>query len=290
MKDFVIVTDSAADMPREYYEKENVVVMPLSYIMNGETYKDGEGLSSKDYFDAIRNGAMPTTSQVNPEEAIETFEKILAEGKDVLYVGFSSGLSGSYNSGRIAAEELSEKYPDAKIKAVDTLCAAMGEGIMLYKVVELKKQGKTIDECVAYIEENKLNVCHLFTVDDLNHLHRGGRVSKATAVIGTMVNIKPILHVNEEGKLVSLSKARGRKKSLTELVNIMEEKCKGFEADNEQIIAINHGDCEEDAIFVQDLIKSRLGLENCIINSLGAVLGAHTGPGLIALFFMGNAR
>lgn len=290
MREYVIVTDSAADMPKEFYKENHIVVMPLSYIMNGETYKDGEGLSNKEYFDAIRCGAMPTTSQVNPEEAEEDFVKILEEGKDVLYIGFSSGLSGSYNSGRIAAEELSESYPEASIVAIDTLCAAMGEGLMVYKAVELKKQGKTLGEVAAYIEENKMNICHLFTVDDLNHLHRGGRVSKATAVIGTMVNIKPILRVNEEGKLVSLTKARGRKKSLTELVSLMEERCRGFEEDNERMIAINHADCEEDAVFVKNLIEKRLGYKNCIINSLGAVIGAHTGPGLIALFFTGNPR
>lgn len=290
MRDYVIVTDSAADMPKEFYKENGVVVMPLSYIMDGKTYKDGEGLSSKEYFDAIRGGAMPTTSQVNPDEAEEYFKKILAEDKDILYIGFSSGLSGSYNSGRIAGEELSETHSEAKIITIDTLCAAMGEGLMVYQAVEMKKKGKTIDEVVSYIEENKMRVCHLFTVDDLNHLHRGGRVSKATAVIGTMVNIKPILYVNEEGKLVSLSKARGRKKSLNELVNIMEERCGDFDSENQQIIAINHGDCEEDAVYVKELIEKRLGYKNCIINSLGAVIGAHTGPGLIALFFMGNPR
>ena len=285
MSNFVITADSTVDLPKEFLEEKQVPVVSLSYIIDGATYKDGEGLTSKEFYDKIREGAMPTTSQVNPEQARDLFEPILKEGTDILHIAFTSGLSGTYNSCRIAAEELSEEYPDRKIIVVDSLCAASGGGMLLYKALELKEQGKSLDEIAAWVEDNKLNVCHDVTVDDLFHLHRGGRVSKTSAVLGTIIKIKPIIHVNDEGKLIVIGKERGRKKALQTLVERMEEKSQGFEND---IVMITHGDALEDAEYVKGLIKDKFGITNIMINPLGTVIGSHTGPGVIALFYMGN--
>lgn len=285
MSKFVITADSTVDLPKAFLEEKQVPVVSLSYIIDGATYKDGEGLTSKEFYDKIREGAMPTTSQVNPEQARALFEPILKGGTDILHIAFTSGLSGTYNSCRIAAEELSEEYPDRKIVVVDSLCAASGGGMLLYKAIELKEQGKSFDEIVTWVEENKLHVCHDVTVDDLFHLHRGGRVSKASAVVGTIIKIKPIIHVNDEGKLIVIGKERGRKKALQTLVERMEEKSQGFEND---IVMITHGDALEDAEYVKGLIQDKFGITNIMINPLGTVIGSHTGPGVIALFYMGN--
>ena len=285
MSKFVITADSTVDLPKAFLEEKQVPVVSLSYIIDGATYKDGEGLTSKEFYDKIREGAMPTTSQVNPEQARALFEPILKGGTDILHIAFTSGLSGTYNSCRIAAEELSEEYPDRKIVVVDSLCAASGGGMLLYKAIELKEQGKSFDEIVTWVEENKLHVCHDVTVDDLFHLHRGGRVSKTSAVLGTIIKIKPIIHVNDEGKLIVIGKERGRKKALQTLVERMEEKSQGFEND---IVMITHGDALEDAEYVKGLIQDKFGITNIMINPLGTVIGSHTGPGVIALFYMGN--
>ncbi len=285
MGKFVITADSTVDLPKEFLEEKQVPVVSLSYIIDGATYKDGEGLTSKEFYDKIREGAMPTTSQVNPEQARDLFEPILKGGTDILHIAFTSGLSGTYNSCRIAAEELSEEYPDRKIVVVDSLCAASGGGMLLYKALELKEQGKSLDEIAAWVEDNKLNVCHDVTVDDLFHLHRGGRVSKTSAVLGTIIKIKPIIHVNDEGKLIVIGKERGRKKALQTLVERMEEKSQGFDND---IVMITHGDALEDAEYVKGLIQEKFGITNIMINPLGTVIGSHTGPGVIALFYMGN--
>ena len=285
MSKFVITADSTVDLPKAFLEEKQVPVVSLSYIIDGATYRDGEGLTSKEFYDKIREGAMPTTSQVNPEQARDLFEPILKGGIDILHIAFTSGLSGTYNSCRIAAEELSEEYPDRKIVVVDSLCAASGGGMLLYKAIELKEQGKSFDEIVTWVEENKLHVCHDVTVDDLFHLHRGGRVSKASAVVGTIIKIKPIIHVNDEGKLIVIGKERGRKKALQTLVERMEEKSQGFEND---IVMITHGDALEDAEYVKGLIQDKFGITNIMINPLGTVIGSHTGPGVIALFYMGN--
>lgn len=285
MREFVISADSTVDLPKQFLEEKQVPVVSLSYIIDGATYKDGEGLTSKEFYDKIREGAMPTTSQVNPEQARDLFEPILKEGKDILHIAFTSGLSGTYNSCRIAAEELSEEYPDRNIVVIDSLCAASGGGLLLYKALELKEQGKSFDEIATWVEENKLHVCHDVTVDDLFHLHRGGRVSKTSAVLGTIIKIKPIIHVNDEGKLIVIGKERGRKKALQTLVERMAEKSRGFDND---IVMITHGDALEDAEYVKGLIQERFGITNIMINPLGTVIGSHTGPGVISIFYMGN--
>lgn len=287
MRDFVITTDSTVDLPKEWLEERNVPILKLAYTIEGETYLDMEGISKKEFFDRIRNGAMPTTAQVAPNQARELFEGLIKEGKDIIHLGFSSGLSGSLNSEQVAAQELQEEYPDAKITVIDSLSACLGQGLLLYYMLKMQKEGRSYDEIVSWTEENKLHVCHNVTVDDLYHLHRGGRISKATAVLGTMVKIKPIIYMDENGKLSVIGKERGRKKSLHRIVDMMEEQMKGW--DNE-IVMITHGDCEEDARYVANLVKEKYGIQNILINMIGTVIGSHIGPGVVATFCMGNKR
>ncbi len=287
MRDYVITVNSTVDLPKEWLEERKVPVIPLKYTIDNETYTDMEGLSSKEFFEKLRDGKMATTSQINPEEARAQLEPFLKEGKDVLHLGFSSGLSGTYNSMRIAGEELKEEYPEAKIIIIDTLCACLGEGLLLYKALQLKEAGKTIEETAKWVGENKLHICHNVTVDDLFHLHRGGRISKASAVLGSVVQIKPIIHMDENGKLQVIGKERGRKKSLNKIVDMAVEQIKGWDND---IAMITHGDCQEDAEYVAKLVRERLGIENILINNIGTVIGSHTGPGVVAVFVMGNKR
>lgn len=287
MRDYVITVNSTIDLPKEWLAERGVPVAPLKYTIDGETYTDMEGLSAKEFFAKLREGKMSVTSQVNPEEAAAMLEPYVKEGKDVLHLGFSSGLSGTLNSMRIGAEMLQEKYPDAKIIVIDTLCACLGEGILLYYALKEKAKGKTIEEVAQWAEENKLHVCHNVTVDDLNHLHRGGRVSKTTAVIGTLVQIKPIIHMDDEGRLQVIGKERGRKKSLNKIVDMAVEQSKGWEND---IVMITHGDCIEDAEYVAKLVREKMGIDNILINNIGTVIGSHTGPGVVAVFCMGNKR
>ena len=287
MRDYVITVNSTVDLPKEWLEERKVPVIPLKYTIDNETYTDMEGLSSKEFFGKLRDGKMATTSQINPEEARAQLEPFLKEGKDVLHLGFSSGLSGTYNSMRIAGEELKEEYPEAKIIIIDTLCACLGEGLLLYKALQQKASGKTIEETAKWVEENKLHICHNVTVADLFHLHRGGRISKASAVLGSVVQIKPIIHMDENGKLQVVGKERGRKKSLNKIVDMAVEQIKGWDND---IAMITHGDCQEDAEYVAKLVRERLGIENILINNIGTVIGSHTGSGVVAVFVMGNKR
>ena len=287
MRDYVITVNSTVDLPKEWLEERHVPVVPLKYTIDGETYTDMEGLSAKEFFAKLREGKMSVTSQVNPEEAAELLEPYVKDGKDVLHLGFSSGLSGTLNSMRIAGQMLEEKYPEAKVIVIDTLCACLGEGLLLYKALQQKAMGKTIDETAQWVEENKLHICHNVTVDDLNHLHRGGRVSKTTAVLGTIVQIKPIIHMDNNGKLQVIGKERGRKKSLNKIVDMAVEQSKGWDND---IIMITHGDCIEDAEYVAKLVREKMGIDNILINNIGTVIGSHTGPGVVAVFCMGNKR
>ena len=287
MNEFVIVSDSTVDLPKEYLQSKQVPIISLSYIMDGVTYEEMDGLSHKEFFEKLRAGSLPTTSQINPEQAREALEPFAKEGKDILYIGFSSGLSGSYNSVRMAAEDLKEENPDINIIAIDSLCACMGEGLLLYKALELKEHGMSMEEIAKWVEANKLHICHNVTVDDLNHLHRGGRISKTTAVVGSMIKIKPIIHMSDEGKLVVIGKERGRKKSLVSIVDRMEKQMQGYDND---IVMITHGDCIEDAEFVKKQVEERFGIHNVMINGIGSVIGSHTGAGVVAVFFMGDKR
>lgn len=287
MGDYVITVNSTVDLPKEWLEERNVPVMALKYTIDGETYEDMNGLSYKEFFQKLRDGKMAVTTQVNPEEAKEKFESILKAGKDILHLGFSSGLSGTYNSMRIAAEELAEEYPERRIIVIDTLCACLGEGLLLYYALKRKEEGMTIDELAQWVEENKLHVCHNVTVDDLNHLQRGGRVSKTAAILGTMVQIKPIIHMDNQGCLQVIGKERGRKKSIHKLVDMALKQYEGYEND---LVMITHGDCIEDAEYLAGLVREKMGIQEILINNIGTVIGSHTGPGVLALFCMGNER
>ena len=289
MSSYVIMTDNMADLPESYIQEHELPILSLSYVIDGETYDREHPQDVKEFYSRMRSGSMPTTSQANPEQAKEIFLACLSKGQDVLYLAFSSGLSGTCNSGRIAAAEIEEEqlYPDRKITVIDTLSASLGEGLLVHKAVQMKEAGKSMEEVAAWVEEHKLHLCHNFTVDDLFHLHRGGRVSKATAILGTMINIKPLLHVDDEGHLIAIGKVRGRKKSLSALVDRMGEQMKRFE--NTEVF-ISHGDCLEDAKYVEKLVRERFGIEQFVIHEVGPTIGAHSGPGTMALFFMGNPR
>ena len=287
MGNYVITVNSTVDLPKEWLEERNIPVMALRYTIDGETYEDMSGLSHKEFFQKLREGKMAVTTQMNPEEAKEKFEPILKAGNDILHLGFSSGLSGTYNSMRIAAEELAEEYPDRKIIVIDTLCACLGEGLLLYDALKRQEEGMTIDELAQWVEENKLHVCHNVTVDDLNHLQRGGRVSKTAAILGTMVQIKPIIHMDNQGCLQVIGKERGRKKSIHKLVDMALKQYEGYEND---LVMITHGDCLEDAEYLAGLVREKMGIQDILINNIGTVIGSHTGPGVLALFCMGNER
>lgn len=287
MRDYVITVNSTVDLPKEWLAERNVPVVPLRYTIDGQTYEDMDGLSSKEFFQKLREGKMAVTSQVNPEEAKEALEGFVKEGKDVLHLAFSSALSGTCNSMKIAAEELMEEYPGSKVIVIDTLCACLGEALLLYKALKQKESGKTLEETAKWVEENRLHICHNVTVDDLNHLHRGGRVSKATAVLGTMVQIKPIIHMDNNGALQVIGKERGRKKALNKIVDMAVKQAEGWDND---IIMITHGDCIEDAEYVASLVRQKMGIDNILINNIGTVIGSHTGPGVVAVFCMGNER
>ena len=289
MGQFKIVTDINADLPASYLEEHEIEVMYLSYTIDQNTYSRGKELDYKEFYRLMREGKMPTTSQVNPDEAKRVFLEAMKESSEILCLSFSSGLSGTYNSARIAAEEMLEEYPDLKIRVVDSKCASLGEGLFVHKAVTMRAEGKSMVETADWLEENISHFVHIFTVDDLNHLYRGGRVSKTAAVIGTMVNIKPILHVDDEGHLVPIGKVRGRKKSLHELVYYMEKKVGNYLSNND-IIFISHGDCIEDANFVADCIKEKFGINSFLIHNVGPTIGAHSGPGTMALFFIGESR
>lgn len=287
MRDYIITVNSTVDTGKEWLEERHVPVIPLKYTIDGKDYTDMYGLSDKEFFQKLRDGKMSVTSQINPEEAREMLEPYVKEGKDILHLAFSSALSGTCNSMKLAAEELMEEYPGSKVIVVDTLCACLGEALLLYYVLKQKDAGKSIEEVAQWAEENKLHVCHNVTVDDLFHLHRGGRVSKATAVLGSMVKIKPIIHMDDNGALQVIGKERGRKKSLHKIVDMAVERSQGW--DNE-IVMITHGDCLEDAEYVAKLIREKMGVENIFIHNIGTVIGSHTGPGVVATFCMGNKR
>lgn len=286
---FKIIVNSTSDLPAEYLKEHDLGCLNLCYIMDGVTYGHGKELPYKEFYDKMRNGEMPTTSQVNPEEAKLYLEEVIKDNKEILCMAFSSGLSGTYNSMRLAAEEVMEANPDCRIVVIDTLSASLGEGLLVHKAVQQRDAGKSLDEVADWVRNHTLNLVHMFTVADLFHLHRGGRVSKATAIVGTLAGIKPILHVDNEGHLISLSKVRGRKKSLQALVDYMEEKTKNYSEKND-VVFISHGDDMEAAEYVRDLVKERMGIEEFVINNICPTIGAHSGPGTIALFFMGESR
>ncbi len=286
-KSFILVTDSSADLTPELVSELDVSVISLTVSVDGGEYIPGDKLDIKDFYDQLRAGKTATTSAINMDQATEALEPFVAQGNDVLYVAFSSGLSSTCNTGKLAAEELSEKYPERKIYAVDTLAASLGQGLLVYYAVKMRDEGKTIEEVRDWIEANRNNMAHWFTVDDLHHLKRGGRVSAATAVVGTMLSIKPILHVDNEGHLISVSKARGRKPSINALADKIAATAKDIE---NQVVFISHGDCEDDAKYLADIIREKYNPKDIVIGYVGCVIGAHSGPGTLALFFMASEK
>lgn len=291
MRDFVIVTETTADLPASYIEENGLVIVPLYYQIGETIYGEEQHLDLKEFFDAMRNGATPTTSASNPDTIRRTYIKLIESGKDILHLAFTSGLSCSYNNAAFVAEDLKEEYPDAKITVIDTLCASLGQGLIVNSALEMKKDGKSMDEIAAWVEAKKLNVCHQVTVDDLVYLYRGGRLKKSSAVLGTIINIKPLIHVTNEGKLFSFDKVRGRKKSLNTLVDNMVAAIDGYDYDVEnEWVYISHGDCQEDAEYVKKQIEERIGVKKFIINYLSPTIGSHAGPGTVALFFYGKER
>lgn len=291
MASFAIVTDSTTDLPQEYLDKHNIPLICLSCIMGDNTYDKENPIDIDEFYKQVREGQMPSTSQPSPEASKAVLLEAVEQGyKDILYIAFSTGLSGTYQSGLIAIDMLKEEHPEVNVVIIDSLCASLGEGLLVDKAVRMRDAGATIEETAAYIEAHRLEVAHVFTVDDLFHLHRGGRLSKASAVVGTMIGIKPILIVDNEGKLVNVAKARGRKKSLTTLVDMMGTKLGSYKDDKSNPIFISHGDCLEDAQFVANEVTKRFGFTNFLFNSLGPVIGSHAGPGTVALCFFAEKR
>ena len=290
MNDYVLLTDSSADLTDALVKELGVEVLPLSFTMRNKTYRnwpDNREIDPKDFYRQLREGEMATTSAVNVSDFTETIEPHLKEGRDVLVVAFSSGLSATCHSAQIAAQELSEQYPERKVYVVDSLCASLGQGLLVWYAARMKNEGRGIGAVRDWLEENKLHLCHWFTVDDLHFLKRGGRISSATAVLGTMLSIKPVMHVDDEGHLTKVGTARGRNASLKALVDHMAETAIDPAG---QTVVISHGDCEEDANKVAEDVKRRFGVQTVVLNNVGPVIGAHSGPGTVALFFLGRHR
>ena len=284
---YQIITDSCCDFPTELYAKLNLTVVPLSVEFRGEVFDDKNDDSLKTIYDGLRAGEAAHTAAVNPDKWARVMEPCLQKGEDALVIAFSSGLSTTYQSAVIAAEELKEKYPERTIYVVDSLSASMGQGLLTWYACQKRDQGQSIEEVHTWLEENKLHLCHWFTVDDLMYLKRGGRISAATAVVGTMLQIKPVLHMDDEGHLINMAKARGRKASLEALAKKAAELGEGY--DNSTMF-ISHGDCIDDANYLADIMKQRYGVKNVIISYVGSVIGSHSGPGTVALFFLGTHR
>ncbi|MBQ9079583.1 MAG: DegV family protein [Clostridia bacterium] len=288
MSNYVIFTDSGCDIKPAMLSEWGVQCRALTFRFNDSDKEySNEDMAVSEFYQKMRDGGVAKTAAINIDSFSEAFEALLAEGKDVLYLGFSSGLSTTYNSARVAAEELREKYPERKIITVDTLCASAGEGLIVRLVVDKKNEGATIEEAAKFAEDIKLKIAHWFTVDDLVYLKRGGRVSPTVAFVGNTLGIKPIMHVDDEGHLTKVDKARGRKKSLTAMAD---QYSRTAETPDSGVVFISHADCEDDAKFVADLLKQRHGVEVQVITDVGPVIGAHSGPGTFALFFVAKQR
>ena len=290
MKDYVIITDATCDLPEEIVEELGIKVIPMEFELNGRVYQhypDAREMKFRDFYERLRAGEMPKTSQINGVTYWRYFEPELQAGKDILYIAFSSGLSGTYQASLLASEDLKEKYPDSRIVCIDSLCACIGLGLLVYTAVQQKLKGATLDELADWILRNRCRVCHWFVVEDLNHLRKGGRISMAAAVAGTALGIKPVLHVDNEGHLVAVYKVRGRKKGMDTLLQQME---KTGENVRDQVIFVAHADCREDAKELRQMIKSSMHPKEIYMNYVGPIIGTHTGPGMLALVFFGTER
>ncbi len=287
MTNYQIITDSGSDLPVSMLQQLDVRCASLTLLFRGKDLPDSVTDDIVEMYQALRRGEAAKTSAVNPEGWTKVMEPVLQEGKDILVLTFSSGLSTTYQSAVIAAGELLETYPQRKINVVDTGCASLGQGLLVWHVCRNRDAGMSLEELTAWAENNKLHLCHWFTVDDLMYLKRGGRVSAATALVGTMLQIKPVLHVDDEGHLINAGKARGRKASIDALVKKMEETALPGQND---VAFICHGDCPEDARYLEKQIKERCGVKEVLIGYTGAVIGSHAGPGVLALFYLGEHR
>ena len=283
---YQIITDSCCDFTQQQYQELGVTCAPLSVLYNGVNHDNfTDPADVKAFYEELRSGVMATTSAVNPDGWAALMEDALQAGRDVLVLAFSSGLSTTYQSAVIAAKDLREAYPGRKILVVDTLCAALGQGLLVWYACKKRDEGLSIDELHSWVEDNKLHICHWVTVDDLNHLKRGGRISAATAMMGSMLNIKPIIYVDNDGHLINTAKVRGRKAAIDLLAGKLEET--GID---QEIAFIAHGDCPEDAAALEKILKETYGVKKIITGYVGPVIGAHTGPGVLVLFFMGSHR
>ena len=285
--DFQIITDSCCDFPTPMYGQLGLTFVPLTVEFRGNTFDDKNDDSLKDMYQGLRAGEVAKTSAVNPSRWSQAMEKALAAGKDVLVLAFSSGLSTTYQSAVIAAEELKDAYPDRKIQVIDTLCASMGQGLLVWYACKKRDEGLSLDEVAQWVLDNRLHLCHWFTVDDLMYLKRGGRISAATALVGTMLQIKPLLHVDDEGHLINMTKTRGRKAAIDAMVKKAQELGAGYE---NSTMFISHGDCLSDAEYLSRQLKEKCGVKDVVISYVGAVIGSHSGPGTLALFFLGSHR
>ena len=285
----IIMTDSSSDLPLSFVEENKIPFVHLTYHLKGQDYPDdfGKSMDYREFYNAVRGGEMPSTSQVNVQTYVEEFSRHAKDGNPLIYIGFSSGLSGSLQSALVARNMILEQYKDADITVIDGKSASLGQGLLVYYAFDMLKKGCTKEEIVTWVEENKLKVNHLFTVDSLDHLKRGGRISGTAAMVGTILNIKPILHVNNDGKLEPVTKVQGRRKSIKTLADMLGERIVN---PAEQVIAISHGDCLDDALYLQTLLTKNYQLDKFIINYVGPVIGSHSGPGTLALFFLGSHR
>ncbi|MGN1043821.1 MAG: DegV family protein [Acutalibacteraceae bacterium] len=286
MNDYVIMTDSTIDLNADLIEKLHLNVIRMTICIDDKFFSDNE-LSSKEFYNKLRNKSVSSTSQINPSTFVEYFTDIVQTGKDILYICFSSGLSGMYNSAVLAAEEVMKNYPDRKILVLDSLSASIGEGLLVYNAAMKKCAGADMEEVAEWVEENKLKICHWFMVDDLNHLCRGGRISQSSAFLGSMMNIKPILSVDNDGKLKVAAKVRGKTKAADYILSQIENNAQDVK---NQTIFVGHADCEENANFLANAIKDKFNPKEIIISNLGAVIGSHVGPGMFAATFLGNKR
>ena len=284
MSNYVLITDSASDLPSEIAESLEVEILPMKYMVNDTPCVDKD-FDMENFYNLLRGKALSLTSQTNVEEFSNYFSGYLENGKDILYVGFPLSLSGMNNSARIAARELSEKYPERKIIVIDSVSASIGQGLLVYYAALKKKSGATIDEVADFVNNNKLKFCHWFTVYDLYFLKRGGRISQATAVVGSILNVKPLLSMNDEGKLYVFDKIRGKKKVL----DLMSSKIENLNSNYKKVF-VGHADCLDDAKYVAERISSENHSLDVTITHLGPIIGTHTGPGTVALAFVGNSR
>ena len=290
MNKYEIFTDATSDLPIEIIEAMNIKVIPMDFELNNKTYThypDERELDSKTFYSLVKEGLMPTTTQITPARFIEYFKPVLQEGKDILYIGFSSGLSGTYSSSEVAILDLKEEFNERTIISIDSLCASSGEGLLVYLASKEKEKGKTIEELAEWVEDNKLNICHWYKVDDLLHLKRGGRISGIAATFGTALNIKPILNMDNYGKLQFVEKVRGTKSCEHKLINKLKESQLPEKYDT---IIISHADCEEEAIQLEKLLRKECKVGEVIHSKIGPVIGAHSGKGTLLINFYGSKR